>query len=98
MLGNITQKAVLASRDPVLQIAHTVDLEGRFLFSEKELDKVLDAFVDRFGYVADSGADRALALLRLAAVPGNASLDEVLRYELIQVRRSLASGFHNIAL
>lgn len=73
-------------------------MEGHFLFSEKEVDKFLDAFVERFSYVVEPCSDRALTILRLAAVPGNKDMNEILRYELQQVRRSIASGFHNIAL
>lgn len=98
LLGNITQRNVSESKDPVLQIAHTIDLDGHFLFSEMEVDKFLDAFVNRFQYVVEPCADRNLVLLKLASVPGNRNINEIIQYELQQIRRSLASGFHNIAL
>lgn len=98
LLGDVTQRNVFESKDPVLQIAHTVDLDGYFLFSEMEVDGFLDAFVERFQYAIEPCGDRNLALLRLASIPGSTSIKEILKYELQQTRRSVASGFHNIAL
>ena len=68
------------------------------MFSTKELIEFLEKLVQRFKYVVEPSGDLNLDVLRIATVPENTNIDTILGYELRQVRRSIASGFHNIAL